>query len=179
MTESTAMMRDLHIRPESPGDETAIRDLLTAAFAGPAEATLVGRLRTRAGVLILVADLDGEIVGSIVFSPVTGNAATAGLQAAGLAPLAVRPDRQRQGIGARLVETGIDACRAQGLGLLIVLGHPDYYPRFGFQPASRAGLRCRWSDPDDGSAFMYLELRPGHAALAGDFVNYGSDFDDL
>ena len=88
--------------------------------------------------------------------------------------MAVRPDVQRRGIGSALVRAGIDECRRRGVGLIVVLGHPGYYPRFGFQPAATVGLRCKWSA---GDSFMYLELSPGHARLAGDVVDYAPEFD--
>jgi len=103
------------------------------------------------------------VVGHVLFSalPVTTEAGT--LPAAALAPLAVRPDRQRRGVGSALVRRGIGACRERGLGAVVVLGHPGYYPRFGFSPA--AG---RLRDPfSAGDAFMALELVPGALAAPG------------
>ena len=77
----------------------------------------------------------------------------------GLAPMAVAPARQRQGVGSALARAGIAACRDLGFGAVIVLGHPEYYPRFGFVPASRFGLRSEYDVPDD--VFMAMELKPG------------------
>lgn len=184
-------MPALTIRPEAAGDEPAVHDVLTAAFDGPDEAALVDALRRRDDTFTLVAEVGGidggkgTVVGAITFSPVAGRDSSAppdetglraiGLRAIGLAPMAVRPDRQRQGIGSALVRAGLDACRARGIGLVVVLGHPGYYPRFGFRPAAAIGLRCRWSH--DEESFMYLELQPGQARLAGGFVEYCAEFD--
>ena len=150
-------MSDPTIRPESPGDRDAVRAVNEAAFGRPDEADLVGRLRDAAGpFLSLVAVAEGEVVGHILFTPV---AVEAPADVRGLAPMAVRPDRQRSGVGAALVEAGLDACRADGAAAVVVLGHPDYYPRFGFRPASAFGLACEYDVPDE--AFMALELVDG------------------
>ena len=93
--------------------------------------------------------------------------------AAGLAPMAVHPDLQRRGIGSRLVEEGLEACRAAGRELVVVLGHPDYYPRFGFTPA--AGLGLVWEHDAPSEAFLALELVPG-AAGEGGMVSYRPEF---
>lgn len=163
------------IRPERPADHAALDRLLRAAFAGGDEAALVSDLRGRPDALTLVAEQDGELVGVITFSALHSPTAPPGWRGAGLAPMAVRPDRQRQGIGSALVRAGLDACRQHGIGLVVVLGHAGYYPRFGFRPARHIGLRCRWSQDDDH--FMYLELVPGQAALAGAAVEYAAEFD--
>lgn len=167
-----------NIRPESAGDASAIRALLTAAFGGSDEAALVDALRRRADCWSLVAtspDEAADILGVITFSPVQRRPPTPDLRAVGLAPLAVRPDQQRHGIGSALMRAGIDECRRRGAGLVVVLGHASYYPRFGFASAAAIGLRCKWSHDDE--SFMYLELTPGQAQLAGDFVEYTPEFE--
>lgn len=98
----------------------------------------------------------------------------AGVTGAGLGPMAVRPGHQRTGIGSALVREGLERCRRRGVDLVVVLGHPEYYPRFGFAAASRLGLRCQFDVPDE--VFMALELTPGGAAKAGGFVRYASAF---
>lgn len=163
------------IRPETPADVEGTRALLIAAFGGPAEADLVEALRPRPDVFSLVAVHEGVVVGAITFSPVFGHNAAATLRAVGLAPMAVRPEWQRQGIGSALIQAGIEACRARQIGLVVVLGHADYYPRFGFKPSRPIGLRCKWSRDDDH--FMYLELEAEQADLAGGFVDYDPEFD--
>ncbi|MDX1485599.1 MAG: N-acetyltransferase, partial [Alphaproteobacteria bacterium] len=130
-----------------------------AAFGGEEEAQLVDRLR-RAGLVIaaLVAAEDGEVVGHILLSDLWVETDTGGVvRTAALAPMAVAPDRQRRGIGSRLVDAGLQACRDAGIELVVVLGHPGYYPRFGFSAARARHLRAPFSGP----AFMALELTPG------------------
>jgi putative acetyltransferase len=149
----------VNIRPEQPEDAPAIDAVNRAAFDQPAEATLVVLLREQAAPLIsLVADEDGVIVGHVLFSPVTltghGEASIMGL-----APMAVLPAMQRRGIGSMLARAGLAACTRLGFDAVVVLGHAQYYPRFGFRPASAFGLRCEYDVPDE--AFMALELAPG------------------
>jgi len=147
------------IRPESPDDVRAIRDLNRRAFETGLEATLVDALREQADPIVsLVAVSDNVVVGHILFSPVTLSSQPA-LPIMGLAPMAVVPERQRQGIGADLVRAGIDHCRTAGCVAVVVLGHAAYYPRFGFSPASRFGLVSEYDVPDD--VFMALELASG------------------
>jgi putative acetyltransferase len=155
----------MQIRIERAGDIPAVRVVNLTAFDTPAEADLVDALRAHADPAIsLVAEdpNDGAIVGHIFFSPVTLGEGSP-IRIAGLAPMAVVPARQRRGIGSTLVWRGLELCRQQGFVAAVVLGHPQYYPRFGFTPASRFGLRCDYDVPDD--VFMALELEPG--ALAG------------
>jgi putative acetyltransferase len=166
---------DLTIRPERAGDAEAIRAVTAAAFPSPAEANLVDALRRQhASIVSLVADEGGRVVGHILFSPVTLNDGEAALL--GLAPMAVSPERQRQGIGSELVRAGLDASRRWGAAAAVVVGHPAFYPRFGFIPASRFGLRCEYDVPDD--VFMALELKPG-ALRAGGLIRYHAAFADL
>lgn len=147
------------IRPERPADLAQIRHVNELAFGQPDEAALVDQLRADGDVLIsLVAVGDDDTIdGHILFSPLAllfddGNVA----RAAALAPVAVRPDRQRRGVGGELVRAGIAACNAQAVSAIIVVGHPAYYPRFGFTPDLARGLRA----PFSGDAFMALELVP-------------------
>jgi putative acetyltransferase len=147
------------IRPESPDDVLAIRDVHLKAFETGLEATLVDALREQAEPIVsLVADGGNLVVGHILFSPVTLSSQP-GLPIMGLAPMAVIPARQRQGIGSDLVRAGIDVCRDAGCVAVVVLGHAEYYPRFGFMPASRFGLTSEYDVPDD--VFMAMELSAG------------------
>ena len=153
----------MQTRPEGPNDVAAIRLVNEAAFPTMAEADLVDTLRLQASPLIsLVAEKEGTIVGHILFSPVTlADQPDVGLM--GLAPLAVVPEAQRRGFGSALVRSGLDECRKNGWKAVVVLGHADYYPRFGFMPASRFGIGCEYDVPDE--VFMALELQAG--ALSG------------
>lgn len=153
----------LIVRPADEADRPAIRQLHLAAFESDVEATLVDVLDAEADpVVSLVALERGELVGHILFSPAT-LLGPPELKCMALAPMAVRPDRQRQGIGSLLVRRGLACCRELDTSAVIVLGHPDYYPRFGFEVAARRGLHCEYDVPPE--YFMVLELRPG--ALAG------------
>lgn len=166
---------ELLIRPEARDDASAVQLLLMAAFDGSDEASLVDRLRARRDSFAIVAEQSRSVVGVIVFSPVMPRIETGDLRAVGLAPLAVHPNHQNRGVGARLVAAGIEECRQREVGLIVVLGHASYYSRFGFLSAAAIGLRCRWSHDDE--SFMYLELKPGQARDAGHFVEYCPEFD--
>ena len=154
----------LTVRAEKPGDEARIRHVNEEAFCGEGEAEIVEKLRNRRVLtLSLVAVWNGEIVGHIAFSPVAVRTESSGFEALALAPMAVLPAHQRKGIGSTLVRAGLEECRRLCHEILFVVGHPDYYPRFGFVPAKPRGLDCEFEVPDE--AWMVLELREG--ALAG------------
>jgi putative acetyltransferase len=138
----------MHIRPERQTDIPGIRAVNLVAFETSTEAHLVEALREQAEPIVSFVADDGEaIVGHILFSPVTLMAHPE-LRIIGLAPMAVVPARQRQGIGSALLHEGLKRCRRLGFGAVIVLGHTDYYPRFGFTPASHFGLGCEYDVPD-------------------------------
>jgi len=168
---------DPAIRGERTGDSEPIHAVNVAAFPTDAEARLVDALRAQVhGFVSLVAELDDTVVGHIAFSPVTiGDDPDE--RVLGLAPMAVRPDRQGQGVGSALVTAGLQACRDAGAVAVVVLGHPDYYPRFGFRPASRFGLSCEYDVPDE--AFMALELKPGTLSSCHGMVRYHPAFQDV
>lgn len=153
------------IRPERPADLPAIRAVVAAAFGRAAEADLVDRLRRDGDLLLsLVAEEDGAILGHIAFSRLLVRTPAGDVSAVTLAPLAVRPDRQRQGIGGRLTEAGHDRLRVAGEALIVVVGHPAYYPRFGYDRARAAGFGSAWQ----GEGMMALAFAP--APAAGDLV---------
>jgi len=162
------------IRPERDGDRDQIRVVNERAFGGPAEADIVDELRDSAGSISLVAIVDDRIAGHIFFTPVSIDGVAPLGASVGLAPLAVLPELQRRGIGSTLVRAGLDACRSAGYGIVVVLGHPEYYPRFGFLPSSRAGLVCEF--PVSPEAFMALELVPGALAAVRGMVRYHPRF---
>ncbi|MGE5358580.1 MAG: GNAT family N-acetyltransferase [Bacteroidales bacterium] len=168
----------IRVRAERDADREPIRRLNVAAFPTPAESLLVDRLREGGKLaLSLVAEQDGEILGHIAFSAVALSSGGAPLRGFGIGPMAVRPARQKHGIGTLLVHEGLARCRAAGLDYVVVLGHPRYYPRFGFEPASRFALRCAWPVPD--GVFMAMELR--HGALDGrsGLVEYEAEFNQV
>lgn len=144
------------IRHVRPADHAAIREVVAAAFQQPDEADLVERLRGDGDVVFELVEEDaGEIVGHILYSRLWADSVQ--LYAA-LAPLSVRPDRQRDGVGKRLTKASIETAKEFGAAALIVLGHPEYYPKFGFTPEAAAKV----NSPYSGSpAFMALELDPG------------------
>jgi putative acetyltransferase len=142
----------------TPDRYAAVADLNRAAFGSDAEGTLIGQLRDDGLVLVERVALDaGEVVGHILFSRLGVEIEGRAIRAAALAPMAVRPDRQRQGIGSRLVLDGLAELRSICCQAVIVLGHPGYYPRFGFS----ATLAEKFAAPFRGKAFMALELMPG------------------
>jgi putative acetyltransferase len=164
---------ELLIRPETHDDLDAIRAINEAAFGQRFEADLVDALRREAEPFIsLVADRRGEILGHICFSPVTIGDDGASQRCVGLAPMAVLPAAQNSGIGSRLVRAGLDECRRRGLALVVVVGHATYYPRFGFQPASRLGLRCEYDVPDD----VFMALRLDETVRPAGLVKYHQAF---
>jgi putative acetyltransferase len=160
------------IRRENIEDIPDIYAVVRAAFARPGEAELVGALR-RANALVVsaVATVGSRIVGHVAFSPVTIDHHPA----LALAPVAVEPASQRQGIGAALVRWGLDECRRLGHGIVIVLGEPAYYGRFGFTPASKFGIACPFPVPSE--AFMLLELWSDAAAGRRGVVRYRPEFE--
>ena len=164
----------MHIRPERPEDISGIRHVNQSAFETAAEADLVEALREQAHPIVSLVAVDGEaVVGHILFSPMTLSSNT-DAQIMGLAPMAVLPSRQRQGIGSALVRTGLDECRRFGFSAVVVLGHADYYPRFGFVPASTFGLRSEYSVPDD--VFLAIELSPDALRQRAGTIRYHPAF---
>jgi len=165
------------IRPERPDDIAAVRTINEAAFGEPTEANIVDSLRNACpDAVSLVAVEDDEILGHIFFSPVSVSGEHEVPRGMGLAPMAVLPERQRQGIGSLLVRAGIDVMREQNCPFIIVLGHPEYYPRFGFAPASLHALSCQWDGVPD-EAFMALILdEPAMAGVSGK-ARYRDEFD--
>lgn len=164
------------IRLEKTEDVEAVRGVNEQAFETPSEADLVDRLRPRGKLVASLVAVDGDrIVGHITFSLVS-IAANPKLRGVGLGPMAVLPDVQRQGIGSELARAGLDRCRDLGYDFAVVVGHPEYYPRFGFVPASKYGITCIWEVPE--GVFMALELRPqGLAGVIG-LAIYEPEFDE-
>jgi putative acetyltransferase len=167
----------MEIRPEREQDQAAVYRLNSSAFATGAEARLVEALRERAyPVVSLVAIVDNQVTGHILFSPVQYSENTDVL-IMGLAPMAVAGAARNQGIGSALIASGIEACARLGAGAIVVLGHPGYYPRFGFTPASSYGIGCEYDVPDE--AFMAIELTPQFLASRPGTIKYHECFANL
>jgi len=165
------------IRAEQPGDEDAVRRVNLDAFGGGPEAALVDRLRDGVERYRAFVAIDGgAVVGHILFTPVRidGNE----LVGMGLAPMAVAASHQRKGIGSQLVQHGLEQLRGAGCPFVVVLGHPDYYPRFGFERASRHGLKCQWPGVPD-EAFMVSVLGAEALPEGGGTVRYCREFDEV
>ena len=161
------------VRIEAPGDADAVRETNDLAFDGPLEGRIVDALRGMPGSISLVATLEHRVVGHILFTPVTIEPPV-DRRIAGLAPMAVRPEHQRMGVGSRLIRAGLDECRTLGYSAVVVLGHPEYYPRFGFRPAHTWGLHCEFQSPPE--AFMALELEDGAFSGVSGLVRYLPQF---
>ena len=165
------------IRQEQPDDIAAVRAVNESAFDQPTEATIVDSIRAACPDSVSLVAVEGNrIVGHILFSPVFVSGGNGSVQAMGLGPMAVAPERQRQGIGSLLVQAGIDAMRKQNCPFVIVLGHPEYYPRFGFVPASRHGLFCQWEGVPD-EAFMVLILDEAAIGGVSGTIRFRDEFD--
>ncbi len=165
------------IRAEEQRDWVAVHALNVTAFETSAEANLVDALRDQAQPLVsLIAEYNGEIVGHIMFSAVSLSGHPA-LRIMGLAPMAVAPEHQRQGVGSALVRAGLDQCKLLGCGAVVVLGHSTYYPRFGFSPAARFGINCEYDVPEE--VFMVVELQAGFLNGASGKIKYHAAFSDI
>lgn len=165
------------VRLVEPKDYPAARRVNLAAFETPAEANLVETLRRQAeGVISLVAEEEGEIVGHIMFSPVTLSGQP-DLKIMGLGPMSVLPSCQGRGIGSALVRAGLQECREKGIGAVVVLGHPWFYPRFGFMPSTRYGINSEYDVSED--VFMLIELQPGYLGNVGGTIIYHPAFKDV
>ena len=170
----------IDIRHETPDDYHAVRDVNLAAFETPAEADLIDRIRHTPQyipALSLVAIVDGVITGHALFSEIAIERQTGNLRALALGPIAVLPAYQRQGIGTRLIETGHQQAAERGYPFVVLLGHPEYYPRFGYVPAGPYGLSVPWDVPPE--AFMVCELVPGSLESVAGQVRYAEPFLDI
>lgn len=162
-------------REEREGEADAVRRVEEAAFEAPREARLVDRLRGEPGVVGVVAERAGEVVGHVLLSPVLVEGAGP-RRALALGPMAVHPDHQRAGLGRALVRHALVAAERANADVVVVLGHPDYYPRFGFRPARGLGLLTTYDVPDD--VFLALPLC-SEATVPRGLVRYHPAFADL
>jgi putative acetyltransferase len=165
----------VNIRCELPGDEAAIRRVHLEAFSTPVEADLTDALRKSEAFvpgLSFLAELNGEVVGHAFFTEVL----VGDRKLISLAPLAVRPNWQRQGIGSLLVHMGLEESRKVGYGAAVLLGDPRYYGRLGFVPASKYELSCRWCVGDEFQVYLLHPL--GLMGVSGEVI-YPSPFNDI
>jgi putative acetyltransferase len=171
-------MNEIAIRDERPEDIEAIRNVNDKAFGQPDEGLIVDRLRENCDDLVsLVALTSGQIVGHILFSPVVLDGPGGTIGGMGLGPMSVLPRYQRLGIGSMLVEAGLERLRERGCPFVIVLGHPEYYPRFGFEPASGYGIKSEWDVPDE--AFMVLLTDPSQMGGQSGVAKYRPEFGEV
>jgi putative acetyltransferase len=165
----------LTVREERPGDIEAIRAVNQLAFGQQDEGRLVDALRSNNGVLLsLVAARNEDVLGHILFSIVTIHSGQDLITGAGLGPMSVLPELQRHGIGGKLIEAGKQKLQDLGLPFIVVLGHHEYYPRFGFEPASQYAIRCEWDVPNN--VFMILVTDPPTMTGVSGLAEYRPEF---
>lgn len=170
-------MKSYSIRLEQAADQEAIYAVNAAAFPEEDEARLVNALREQADpVISLIAEKDDRIVGHLMLSPVTLDSAPE-LKLMGLAPMAVAPEFQSQGVGSALVNSGLQHCTDSKVAAVVVLGHPEYYPRFGFLPSIEYGIKSEYDVPPE--VFMVKELIPESLATVSGTVSYHPAFASL
>ena len=164
----------IDVRRELPLDAAAIREVNEQAFGSPVEGRIVESLRAAPDCISLVATRNDLVIGHILFTPVSLEPPVE-FRIAGLGPMAVRPEDQRAGVGGQLIRAGLEACRRHGYSAVVVVGHPAYYPRFGFEPAHTRGLTLRDFDvPED--VFMVVELDAAVRDRLKGAVRYRSEF---
>lgn len=149
------MSHTFNVRVAQQTDLPAIRDLNTRAFGRPAEAQIIDRMAADGDMLLqAVAESDGAVIGHIAFYAI---GVFGRLGAVGLGPMCVDPWVQREGVGKALVHFGLQTLRDNGVSLVFVLGHPEYYPKFGFNSEATEPFEAPWKGPH----FMALRLRYG------------------
>ncbi len=174
------MSMEINIRPETFKDYAGIKKVNDLAFNQPNEGILIEKLRSKIEFikdLSLVAELNGLIVGHILFFPIKVIGEIKICNSLSLAPMSVLPGHQRKGIGSQLVIRGIESVKKIGFKSIIVLGHKDYYPKFGFTPASNWKITSPFEVPDE--AFMALELAEGSLKNVSGLVEYPPEFDEV
>jgi len=166
------------IREETRDDIPSVRLINEQAFGQKIEADIVDALRCRCDELLsLVAVDEGRVVGHVLFSPVTVDSDGELICGMGLAPMAVEAQQQRQGIGTALVNHGLDLLRKRGCPFVIVLGHPEFYSKLGFEPASRYGIRSQWEGVPD-EAFMIKVFDEQTVGKAAGVARYRDEFNE-
>jgi len=161
----------IEITEECSSDVAAIREVNRRAFGQDQEGEIVDALRSNGGAMLsLVATLNGQVAGHIIYSPISIGSVTG----AALGPMAVLPQHQREGIGSRLVEEGNRKLQDRGCPFIVVVGHPEFYPRFGFTPAGARGITCEWELPPE--VFMVLVLDEERMQGVSGLAKYRDEF---
>jgi putative acetyltransferase len=167
----------IEIRPETEADFSYVFQVNALAFGADGESRLVEKLRAKPHISLVAVD-NGEVVGHIFFSGIFIEGDNGGVSdTTGLAPMSVLPEYQNRGIGSRLVRAGLKACAKEGRDAVFVLGHTNYYPKFGFEIARGKGFTCQFEVPDE--YFMVLELVPGALSEKSGKVTYPVEFSGL
>lgn len=177
--QSDVIHNRLNIRPETKKDFSKITQVNDFAFGQKNEGRLIERLRQTEKYipeLSLVAELDDEIIGHILFYPITIHSDISKFLSISLGPMAVAPVHQRKGIGSQLVIEGLEAAKKLGHRSVIVVGHPEYYPKFGFKRASQWNIKVPFEVPDD--AFLAMELAEGELEGKSGTVEYPKEFNE-
>jgi predicted N-acetyltransferase YhbS len=170
---------DIFIRKEEERDYTEVEKLLTTSFGQENESILVNRLRKNPDFiseLSLVAEDKDTIVGYILFFPIIISSGEVHHESLALAPMAVPPDFQSRGIGKQLIQKGLIKAKEKGFNSVIVIGHPEYYPKFGFKPASKWDIKAPFNLPDN--VFLALELKDRALKNVAGTVQYPVEFND-
>jgi putative acetyltransferase len=170
----------LEIRQEKATDYLEIRRVNDLAFGQPNEGLLVDKLRMNPDFidkLSIVADSNNKIIGHILFFPIKIRNGTTMYDSLALAPMSVLPKYQHQGIGGQLINKGIETAKRLGFKSVIVLGHKNYYPRFGFASTSKWDINPPFDLPDD--VFMAIELVPDGLKHVSGIVQYPKEFEEV
>ena len=176
---------EITIRQSVPSDFESIRQVVAQAFkdaemSDQNEYVLVGRLRVSDAYIpelsIVAEDVTGQIIGHILMTRISIVDRANAEDSLAMAPVSVLPTNQKQGIGSRLIRTALAKAKELGYGSVIVLGHPDFYPRFGFRKATEWGIRPPFDVPDN--AFMALELQKGALKHVAGVVRYPEPFNE-
>jgi len=167
----------IRIREEMPDDYGQIRHVNDQAFKCPDEGRIVDQIRAKEKEIIsLVAQIEEKVVGHILYSPVWIDCDQTPIKGMGLAPMAVLPEYQNKGIGSMLVKEGLRRLQEREYPFVIVVGHPEYYPRFGFERASKYKLKCQW-DGVPGEAFMAIIMNRSVMKDVKGIAKYMEEFD--
>ncbi len=168
----------MNIRDELSSDIEIIWEINTDAFETEDEANLVNALRSSGCAYIsLVAETENKVVGYILFTPVELSGNQNNLKIVGLAPMAVSSQYQNNGIGSKLVKAGLSRCKSLGYDAVVVLGHTNYYPKFGFIPSVKFGIKSEYEVPDE--VFMILEMAQGSLKNHKGIIKYHEAFNSV